>query len=151
MKTSFLPFLDQRNYFKDFCPVIVRAEILGIITSLFERNNVFIKSFRFLLTLVPLNFRISCIRVFGINWSFDSLFDKKLKNIQPNIFPIFTLLTIYLNGKSSQQTDAWNHFLRAIYLLLTLDTLQHLQIYLNKQVDSKFCEQDRNILKETDT
>ena len=50
MKTSFLPFLDQRNYFKDFCPVIVRAEIIKTITLLFGRNDVFMKPFRFLLT-----------------------------------------------------------------------------------------------------
>ena len=41
---------NQRNYFKDFCPVSVWSEILQIIGLLFGRNDGFIKSFRFLLT-----------------------------------------------------------------------------------------------------
>ena len=41
---------NQRNYFKDFCPVSVRAELLKIIASFWGRDDVFIKSFRFLLT-----------------------------------------------------------------------------------------------------
>ena len=41
---------NQRNYFKDFCLISARAEIFKIIALLFGRNDVFIKSFRFLLT-----------------------------------------------------------------------------------------------------